>query len=317
MKMPHQEIEQYLNRAIQQNRLAHCYLFLGPEGVGKFEFALRFAQALNCERGNFPPCQECPDCRQILAFNHPDLHILSVGKEEKQIKIGAVRDFQTQLFYRAFQGKWKVGIIRQAEKLTIQAMNALLKILEEPPANTSLILTSSNRSRLLPTVVSRSQIIRFSPLEDSEIISWLKQEKSLPEDKARIIASYAEGSQSRAEQFLNLLSVRKKFLDEWLKLKSSGYKKNFDLFQERGFVQQTEVYLEFLINWYRDLVRVKLAQKPVFNPDYEQELKREGEKKSMEKILSELELLLRLEQEWLNYNILAQSIGEQIVLKLG
>jgi len=316
MKNPHQEIEQYLKNALQQDRLAHCYLFLGPEGVGKFSFALRFAQALNCETGNFPPCEKCPDCVQTSSQIHPDLHILSVQADEKQIKIEQVRGFQAQLSYRAFQGKWKVGIIRQAEKLTVQAMNALLKTLEEPPKSTILILTSSNRSRLLPTVVSRCQTIRFPPLKEYQLIGWLKEEKSLPEEKARIIASYSEGSQSRAEEFLNFLEARKRFLKEWLELKSSGYKKNFDLFQERSFVQQTGVYLDFLLNWYRDLIRIKLKQEPVFNPDFELELKTEAEKKSLEEILSELELLLRLEQEWLNYNILAQSLGEQIVLKL-
>ncbi len=309
-------IEENLKLAISQNRLANSYLFLGPRGVGKFNFALRFAKALNCEQGNFPPCENCPSCLQISKLSHPDLHILEVKEEERQIKIDEVRQFQERISYRAFQARWKIAILKDADKLTVQAMNALLKTLEEPPKNTILILTSSNRSRLLPTVVSRCQTIRFSPVPEQEIISWLEKEMNIPKDKARIISSYAEGSKERAEQFLTLIDTRKSFLKNWLEIKNLKAGKNFELAQNPGFTKNVETYLEFLINWYRDLLRVKLGKEPVFNPDFEKEIKSHASRKSLRQILSSLDVLLRLEEDRLNYNIQAQTIGEQIILKL-
>jgi len=309
-------IESNLGQAIAQNRVAHAYLFLGPEAVGKFQFALRFAQALICKKGNFPPCQECPDCKQILARTHPDLHLLEVGSEEKQIKIDEVREFQKQLSYRPFQASWKVGMIKEAEKLTIQAMNSLLKTLEEPLPNTVLILTCSNRSRLLSTVVSRCQILRFPPVRNEVLVEILLREQNLSPEKAKLVANYAEGSLEKIDELVPLMEQRRKFLENWLTVHSKNPVEGFELTQSSAFVKNLRVYLDFFLNWYRDLIRIKLNLSPEFNPDFELELKAEGQRLTREQIISSLDLLLKLEEEMISFNLNPQTIGEQIFFEL-
>jgi len=316
MNLPFPQIEKNLAQAISSARVANAYLFLGPEGVGKFEFALRFAQALNCERANFPPCESCAVCKQIKARAHPDLHLLELNPDEKQIKIEEVRNFQAELSYRAFQAQYKIGIIRKAEKLTLQAMNALLKTLEEPLPNTVLILTCSNRSRLAPTIVSRCQTIRFAPIEKKALVEILVQEQKIPEEKARGIANYAEGSLERIKDSLVLIEQRKKFLEQWLKLRAENPGAGFELIENKIFSKNLQLWLEFLINWYRDLVRFKFNAQPEFNPEFEQELKSEAEKLSTGQVLFGLDLLLSLEEESVSFNLNPQTIGEQIFLNL-
>ncbi len=310
------QIEQNLSQAISRNRIAHAYLFLGPRAAGKFQFALRFAQALICERKNFPPCGDCPDCKQIQARTHPDLHLLEVEPDEDQIKINAVREFQKLLSLRPFQARWKVGIIKDAENLTIQAMNALLKTLEEPLPNTVLILTSSNRSRLLPTVVSRCQTLRFPPVKTELLVEILLREQKLSPEKARLVAYYAEGSLEKIDQLVPLMEQRRKFLENWLNVPSQNAVAGFELVQGQSFTKNLGKYLEFFINWYRDLVRVKVKLSPEFNPDFEVELTAEAQRLSLERIMAGLDLLLRLEEQMISYHLNASTVGEQIFFEL-
>jgi DNA polymerase-3 subunit delta' len=309
-------VEKNLAAAMSQNRVAHAYLFLGPEAVGKFQFALRFAQGLLCEKKTTPPCGQCNNCRLVLSRSHPDLHLLQVGADEKQIKIDEVREFQKTLSYRAFSGGWKVGIIKEAEKLTVQAMNSLLKTLEEPLPNTALILTSSNRSRLLPTVVSRCQIVRFPPVPKEVLVEILLREQKISAEKARLVANYAEGSLEKIDELIPLMEQRRKFLEHWLPLHSENPVEGFELVSSAAFTKNIRLHLDFLINWHRDLIRVKLGQAPEFNPDFELELKTETQRLDLNRIITGLDLLLKWEEEMIAYNLNPSTIGEQIFWEL-
>jgi len=310
-----EQIEDKLAKALDQKRVASAYLFLGPEGVGKFSFAIRFAKALLCETGKFPPCENCRSCKQSEARTHPDLHILQVESEEKQIKIDQVRSFQERLSYRSFQAGRKIGIIEEAEHLTQQSMNALLKTLEEPTRDTVLILTCSNRSRLLPTVVSRCQILRFPPVSHEKLVGYLSEERGLSLERAGLVANLAEGSLDRLADLEHAMEQRKKFLTRWLELRSSNPGEIFSAVQQ-SFARSPDHALNFLINWYRDLIRLKLNQSQEFNPDFEFEVKDEAERYSLSQALQSLELLLGLEQEMNVFNLNPQTVGEQIFLKL-
>jgi len=309
------QVEAGLSQAMARKRVASAYLFLGPEGTGKFTFALRFAQALNCETRALPACGKCRPCRQMEARTHPDLHLIQVEAEEKQIKIDAVRAFQERLSYRSFQGGLKIGIIESAERMTPQSMNALLKTLEEPTKDTVLILTCSNRSKLLPTVVSRCQTLRFPPVSKDKLVKFLAEERGLSGEKAELIANLSEGSLDRLEELEHSMEQRKKFLGKWLEVRAANPGEVFSTVQS-SFARSPEHAVNFLINWYRDLVRVKLNRGQEFNPDFEFELKNEADKLPINGILSGLELLLEMEQEMNAFNLSAQTAGEQIFLKL-
>ena len=159
-----------LRRKLREGRFPHALIFSGPEGVGKHTCAVMVSKALNCL--NAPPndfCDECPACRKINSGAHADVRTVSVEDEATQIKIAQIRDVLKILDLQALEGRNKVFIIDPADGLNAEAANALLKGLEEPPANTFFILITVNVHELLLTVRSRCQVYNFVPLTAAEI----------------------------------------------------------------------------------------------------------------------------------------------------
>src|SRR6266700_2924531 len=164
-----------------QRKTTQPLLFYGPEGVGKKELALEVAKALNCVKQSGDGCDSCLSCRKIAAGNHPDVRVIdlawqaAVRKEvlEKQqaLRIETVLAERHRLLQSPVEGPWKVSILDEAHRLTADAANVLLKILEEPPANTAIILVTAFRDRLLQTIVSRCQPVRFRYLERAPQLS--------------------------------------------------------------------------------------------------------------------------------------------------
>lgn len=172
----HDRNVEIFRRAIARGRLASTFLFAGPAGVGKRMFALRLAQTLQCEvnpPAEMNPCGQCSDCRQVLTGQHPDIHIVSKPEDRAfiplELLIGPKDNRQSGLCSdistTPFRGKWKVAIVDDADYLNIEGANAMLKTLEEPPEHSLLILIGTSVSRQLPTIRSRCQVVRFSPLE--------------------------------------------------------------------------------------------------------------------------------------------------------
>ncbi len=176
--------QQNINRfrsAINRNRLASTYLFVGPSGIGKKRFAKTLAQALLCSQNpehTLIPCDGCPDCYQVRANTHPDLLLISkpsdkaflpvelfIGTREKRMREGLCYDVSR----KPFRGKRKIAIIDDVDYLNQESANALLKVLEEPPPRSLMILLGTSATRQIPTIRSRSQIIRFSPLTIEEV----------------------------------------------------------------------------------------------------------------------------------------------------
>lgn len=163
-----------LTAHLKTGRTAHAYLFTGPEGEAKSKMVLAFARALNCEKGSDPFC-ECLSCRKIGNRNHPDVRWMGEDEKSRSIKIEEVRTLIHEASLRPYEGKWKVFILKGAERLTLEAANALLKTLEEPPEHSVFILLAENKAHLLATIQSRSFEIRTpptpekNPLEDAAV----------------------------------------------------------------------------------------------------------------------------------------------------
>ena len=185
-----------LRRALETDRVAHAYLFTGPDGVGKATTARFFAKALLCLKGADDACGECGACRKFDHGNHPD--IIEIAPDDEQIKIDQIREFQNRLAYAPIEGRWRVGILNPANALNVQASNALLKILEEPPEGNVLILLAQNTFSLLPTVVSRCQVLPFMPLRIEQIVEFLCDRRGWDRNAAQKAASYAQGSIGQA-----------------------------------------------------------------------------------------------------------------------
>ncbi len=217
-----------LERALARGRVAHAYLFWGPEGVGKEAMALALAQALLCQTEGAYGCGTCASCRKVATLNHADVRFVfpappkvdverereildSVAREpygrlrpwsNPVISIERIRALRFDSGLKSFEGRGRVVIIAEAEAMRAEAANALLKLLEEPPPATTFILTTTMVQGLLPTIVSRCQLVRFSLLPQEQIQEALVQRRHVPVDQARLVAGLACGSYRKAIEWL-------------------------------------------------------------------------------------------------------------------
>lgn len=178
-------------------RMAHATLLTGEKGVGKRTLARLLAQGLLCTAEGEKPCGECRDCKRFLSRTHPDALFPAPKPKENSIKIDALREMIDALSRHSLEGGRRVILIENAEKMTPQAQNCLLKTLEEADAGTYFLLTSDTESALLPTIRSRCRVIRMQPWTSLRIEKALLA-KNIPADRARALSHYCEGSLGRA-----------------------------------------------------------------------------------------------------------------------
>ena len=227
------KIKQILAGQIKSGKIPHAYIFMGQNGVGKRLAAVEFAKILNCATNDFlqtdaGACGKCAPCEKISKNIHPDLHFIDFAKQaelededlekQKTLKIETIRYMQKEVAVKAHEAKWKFFIIEPAEKMNAAAANSLLKTLEEPPDNTIIVLIARHKETIPQTIVSRSQVLFFQPLEQKDIASFLMLNKSLPAAKAEEIAALSEGSLEEAEKLSE--NTESKGLALWLKLKN-------------------------------------------------------------------------------------------------
>lgn len=243
----HDRVRQQFATAIANDRLASTFLFLGLGGIGKRTFALKLAQTLLCPHASdFHPCGTCPSCRQVLAGEHPDLEYLCRLPDRNHIileqLIGEKGDrdgFCHSIARKPFYGGRKVAILDDADDLRHEGANALLKTLEEPPPNTIIILIGTAEQRQLPTIRSRCQIVRFSPLswEDVQQILLLKDLVSPPDMAERLARSSGGSVQSALHLFgEDVLDFRTQFFEHLAAGKASDESlvKSLQAFVERA-----------------------------------------------------------------------------------
>lgn len=186
-----------LQGAVRSGRISHAYLFVGPAGVGRLFAARAFAQTLLCLAGGDDACGMCGPCRKVAGGTHPDLRVIAPGRtdagaERRAVAIDQVRDLKRDAAYPPYEGRWKIFIIEDTEQMRAEAANSLLKVLEEPPARTVLILLSESTEGLLPTLVSRAQLVRFALVPTAEIMDALTARR-VSAAQARYLAAVACG----------------------------------------------------------------------------------------------------------------------------
>lgn len=189
-----------LRHAVTSGKVAHAYLFSGPQGVGKRTVALELAKALNCfspERDG-SACDSCTACRKIAASPplHPDLAM--VAPDGRFIKTDQVRELQGVMYARPNEGRFRVAVIDSADRMNAESGNRLLKLLEEPPAYAVLVLLTHNLSGVLPTLISRCQVVNFTPLSTDDVTHAVQAQIGIEPGPARLAASLSGGSIGRA-----------------------------------------------------------------------------------------------------------------------
>ena len=194
----HAQARTLLSRGLLSDRLAHAYLFRGPEGVGKQLFARGLTAAVNCAaRKGIRSCGICSGCRKFASGAHPDF--LLVSPEKGAIKIGQIRELIKTLSYAPYEAEMRVVLLEDVHTMRREAANSLLKTLEEPPKDNLLILTADSAGALLPTISSRCQVVPFYPLTlDETVAVLLREHQDLDRETAMLLARLAEGSPGKA-----------------------------------------------------------------------------------------------------------------------
>lgn len=208
-----------LRNSLERERLSHAYLFTGPKGVGKETTAQAFLFHVLCIEKVLSPCGNCLGCKKLTKNVHPDVY--KIVPEKKEITINQIREINNFLKYRPLEGKFKIILIKNAEKMNLEASNALLKSLEEPPSYAIFILITENFTQLLPTIVSRSQMVRFRPLSKRSILKVLTERFGFDKIVAETLADIAQGSLGRA-----LRIAEKGFLEDLNSFVKAGFSKN-------------------------------------------------------------------------------------------
>ncbi len=188
----HEAAVELLARGARAGRVANAYLIAGPMAIGKHALSRAFAQSLNCTEPN-APCGVCRTCRLIGDDRHPDVRTMQMPADKREIGIDQVRGLQHEASLRPYEASWKVHIIRDAEYLSEEAANALLKTLEEPPARVTVVLTASSPESMLATIVSRCLLISLHPLPLGQVETHLRDSLGVGADQARLLARLSAG----------------------------------------------------------------------------------------------------------------------------
>ncbi len=215
----HKFQKEYLQKVVSSGKIAHAYLFVGKEGIGKKLCALEFAKLLNCSSSDQNgSCDKCRSCTLIERGTHPDF--LKIVPEGETLKIDQIREFNKWIHYKPLEGKYRVGVIEDITFMTEEAANCILKTLEEPPPKSVIILTSPGIRNFPYTLVSRCSILHFAPLPTKTIESFLIEKRNIPPKKALFAAQKAQGSINKALQILEKGKKIYRFIEEFSTLSS-------------------------------------------------------------------------------------------------
>ncbi|GAA0353277.1 DNA polymerase III subunit delta' [Bacillus horti] len=319
----HDRLKQWVSRILRKDRLAHAYLFVGRSGSGKKELALYMTQALFCPSATaqteFTPCRHCVECKRIEHGNHPDIHWLA--PDGSSLKIEQIRELQREFSYRGVETQKKVYIIEHIDRMTTQAANSLLKFLEEPYSGTLALLLTEQKQRLLPTIISRCQELKFPPPSPKQLIHRLHETYPLPlaSCAAHITADLEKASHlCEAEWFAEIRSLMIQLLQE-----ETGFSlhQGFALIQDRWLPltkerDQLDISLELLLLWYQDLLYSKVGLEDQFvYIDQTERLKKRAMYLSKEKIAEGIEHILGAKKR-LHAHVNPQLLLEQLLIRL-
>ena len=194
----HEQIKEHFQNAAAIGKVSHAYILSGEAGMGKKTLANAFAMTLLCEEGGKEPCMHCHACKQVLSGNHPDLIYVT---HEKPASMG-VDDIREQIndtiMVRPYSSQYKIYIVDEAQKMTVQAQNALLKTIEEPPAYAVIMLLTTNPDAFLQTILSRCVQLKLKPLKDSVVKGYLEDKLQVKDVQAEIYSAFARGNLGKA-----------------------------------------------------------------------------------------------------------------------
>lgn len=257
------QIIEHFQHVIQSDKISHAYILNGEEGTGKKMLADIFSAVLQCEEKGIEPCEKCLSCRQAEGKNQPDIIWVthekpnSIGVEDVRGQI--IGDIQT----KPYKGPYKIYIIAEAQKLTPQAQNALLKTIEEPPAYGIILFLTTNSQSFLPTILSRCVTLNLKPVSDAEIRKYLMEEVKIPDYKADLCVAFAQGNLGKAiklassEHFDEIKQHAVSLLRRAGEIELSELLRNLKEINE--FKIDINDYLDLMLIWFRDVLLFKVT----------------------------------------------------------
>lgn len=259
-----ESIISHMKNAIKLNKISHVYIINGEKGMGKKTIAKIFSMTLQCEKGGDEPCMQCHSCKQAISNNHPDIRWITHEKPST-IAIDEVREqINNDILIKPYSSKYKIYIVDEAEKLTVQAQNALLKTIEEPPAYGIIMLLTNNKDSFLQTILSRCVALEMRPVASTDIINYLREKEKIPDYQAKMVVNFAGGNLGRA--------IRLASMEEFNELKDmvirhltgicdasvtdiSGYVKEAATFKDN-----IAEYIDLMVAWFRDVLIFKASK---------------------------------------------------------
>ena len=262
-----------LKKHLLHGTTRHAYLFSGPPGLGRRTLAIRFAQALNCPTPVSAgiPCGQCRDCKQIESMRHADLSVVQADSEGGTLKVDQIRDVRKTLTYKPYQSKYRVALFLRFHEANDNAANALLKTLEEAPSYVVLILTADNPEQLLPTILSRCEVLRLRPLKVEEVQKDLES-RGMERGRATLIAHISGGRPGYARRLAGddlLLEKRDERLNDLLAMLPASRVEKFkyaeQLAKDKDAMRQTILF--WMAYWRDVMLRTAQAATPLVNVD--------------------------------------------------
>ena len=317
----HEQIIEHLQNAIAMDKVSHAYIINGPDKSGKMMLAEAFAMTVQCEKGGKDACLECHSCKQAIGRNQPDIIYVS---HEKPNTI-SVDDIRTQvnndIVIKPYSSRHKIYIIDEAEKMNVQAQNALLKTIEEPPAYAIILLLTTNADNFLPTILSRCVSLNIKAVPDETIQKYLMSNWQIPDYQAQICVAFAQGNVGKAIQLASS--------SDFNELKASVLQlvkrlHEIDLYELTEAVKQISEYklqindyFDLMMVWYRDVLYFKATGdvNGLIFKDEVYDIKRRAEKSSYNGIEQIIEALQKAQLR-LSANVNFDLVMELLLLTI-
>ena len=260
----HKDIIQYIQNAVEQDKVSHAYILNGAKGSGKKMLAKLFAMTLQCETSQSEPCGECRSCRQADSGNQPD--IITIQHEKPgSISVDDIREqLNGDIMIKPYSNRYKIYIIPEADLLSVQAQNALLKTIEEPPAYAVIFLLTENAESLLPTIMSRCVMLKLRNIKTTLIKKYLMEQMQIPDYQADICAEFAQGNMGRAIMLASsehFNEIKEEALQLLKHINEMEISEIVSAIKKIGtYKLSINDYLDIIMIWYRDVLIYKATK---------------------------------------------------------
>lgn len=305
----HEDIVKHFKSSIELGKVSHAYILNGEKGVGKKTLASVVAKSLQCESGEPDPCGKCKSCLQAETGNQPDIIWVSHEKPGS-ISVGEIRtQMVNDVDLKPYSSRYKIYIVPDAQLLTIEAQNAMLKTLEEPPEYAIIMLLTNNVDKFLPTILSRCIVLNFRPVEPLDMIDYLVTNVGVDQEKARFCTDFAQGNLGKAVR-LAISPDYNEIIEDSIRLLRDIQDMDMEdvIRAVKNMDKNTLDVIDIMTMWFRDILVVKISNSPnksIFKKEFSV-MKKQASHTSyegLEEILAALDKLkIRLEAN-VNFDI--------------